>query len=164
MTAKPMFTGITQVAMVVHSVEATAKKYYDDLGIGPWRFYTIEPETTGEMTLRGRPVKHAFRAALTKVGDVSMELIEPLEGESLYAEHLAQHGEGLHHVAFAVDNYEDTKRQLKDKGYQEVQSGRTFNCCSYSYFNTDQALGCLAEFGSGIEEGKAFPEPEKTYP
>ena len=164
MITKPIFTAITQVAMVVHNVEATAKRYYDDLGIGPWRFYTIEPDSTGEMTLRGKPVKHAFRVALTKVGDVSMELIEPLEGESLYAEHLSKHGESLHHVAFGTKGYEDTKRLLKEKGYKEVQSGRTFNCCSYSYFNTDKSLACLAEFGSVIDEDRPFPSPEKIYP
>ena len=48
--------------------------------------------------LRGKLVEHSFIAAIASVGDVELELIQPLCGESLYAEHLAQHGEGLHHV------------------------------------------------------------------
>src|SRR5262249_12111756 len=100
MNAAPLFKKLTQVAMVVKDCEATAKRYWEDLGIGPWKFYTLDPSNTPGMTLRGRPVKHAFRAALAQIGDVALELIEPLEGDSLYTEHLAAHGEGLHHVAF----------------------------------------------------------------
>jgi len=164
MSKTPIFKQITQVAMVVKSVEVTAKRYWDDLGIGPWDFYTLDPSNTGEMRLRGEPVEHAFRAALTKVGDVSMELIEPLDDRSIYAEHLAEHGEGLHHVAFKVEDFEKTRQHMKEKGYDELQSGRTFNIGHYTYFDLDKGLGCIAEVGAGIGKGKTFPPAEKTYP
>ena len=164
MIEKPIFKKLTQVAMVVNDVEATAKRYWEDVGIGPWHFYTIDPANTGNMTLRGKPVEHAFRAALATIGDVSWELIEPLDDNSIYAEHLAKHGEGLHHVAFDVENFEKTKTYMKSKGYNEIQSGQTFNVSAYTYLDTDNGLVCITELSSGVEEGKEFPAPEGSYP
>ena len=63
MTQPALFRQITQVAMVVKDVEATAKRYWDDVGVGPWKFYTIDRSNTGSMMLQGKPVEHAFRAA-----------------------------------------------------------------------------------------------------
>jgi len=101
---------------------------------------------------------------LAQVGDVELELIEPLEGESLYAEHLATHGEGLHHVAFEVGDFGSVRTHLKEKGYRELQGGRPFDVTDYAYFDTDSTLACIAELGSDVEEGKSFPKPEFTYP
>ena len=160
---KPIFKKLTQVAMVVNDVEATAKRYWDDVGIGPWSFYTINPDNTGDMKLRGKPVKHAFKAALATIGDISWELIEPLDKNSIYAEHLAQHGEGLHHVAFDVENFEETLSYMSSKGYEEIQSGGTFNVAKYVYLDTDNGLACITEYGE-ISEGSKLPPPEMKYP
>jgi 4-hydroxyphenylpyruvate dioxygenase-like putative hemolysin len=164
MSSSPILKRITQVAMVVKDCHATARRYWEDLGIGPWQFYTLDPSNTPNMTLRGKPVAHAFRAALATIGDVALELIEPLQGDSLYAEHLAAHGEGLHHVAFSVDDFERTKAHLKERGYREIQGGRPFDVITYAYFDTDKGLSCLTELGSELEEGRFFPAPEFTYP
>ena len=163
MTQSALFKQITQVAMVVKDVEVTAKRYWDDVGVGPWKFYTIDPRNTGSMMLRGKPVEHAFRAAIAMMGDTQLELIEPLDDKSLYAEHLAAHGEGLHHIAVDVEGFDAAKTHLKNKGYSETQSGRSFNIASYAYFDTDQGLACITELGVR-DPGKHFPEPEFTYP
>lgn len=159
-----MFRKVTQVAMVVRSVDAAARRYWEDLGIGPWRFYTLNPDNTPDMELNGKPVRHAFRAALAMVDGLTLELIEPLDGPSLYSEFLETHGEGLHHLAFKVDDFHLAKDHLKRKGYTEVQAGRSFGVARYVYFNTDTKLGCLTELGSGVEEGKVLPAPDYTYP
>jgi methylmalonyl-CoA/ethylmalonyl-CoA epimerase len=164
MATKPLFRKITQVGLVVRDCKATAKRYWDEFGIGPWEFYTLDPSNTPDMTLRGRPVEHAFRAALARVGEVEIELIEPLDGNSLYAEHLVAHGEGLHHIAFDVDDFEQTKARLADLGYRQTQGGRPFDIVTYGYFDTDKSLACIAELGTEVEPGKTFPKPEFTYP
>jgi len=112
---RPLFTKVVQVAMVVNSVEASVRRYWDDLGVGPWRLYTLNPSNTSNITFHGRPVQHSFRAAVTEFGDVEWELIEPLDNCSVYAEHLAAHGEGLHHVAFEVEDFEKVTKELTSK-------------------------------------------------
>jgi methylmalonyl-CoA/ethylmalonyl-CoA epimerase len=164
MDAKPLFRKLTQVGMVVRDCEATARRYWDDFGIGPWKFYTLDPSNSPAMTLRGKPVTHAFRAALATFGAVELELIEPMGADSVYAEHLAAHGEGLHHLAFEVENFERSKAELREKGYAEIQSGRPFDVCTYAYFDTEKILGCIVELGSELEEGRVFPSPRSVYP
>ena len=40
---KPIFNKVNQIAMIVKDAEATAKRYWDDTGIGPWRFLYHRP-------------------------------------------------------------------------------------------------------------------------
>jgi methylmalonyl-CoA/ethylmalonyl-CoA epimerase len=164
MTHKAIFKKVLQVGMVVKDCDATAQRYWEEFGIGPWRFYTINPSNTPNMGFRGKPVKHSFRAGLAKMGEVTIELIEPLDGPSVYAEHLAAHGEGLHHLAFGVDDYESAKADLQGRGYVELQTGRPYDVNDYSYFDTERTLGCITELYSEDAQGKAFPPPERTLP
>jgi len=159
---RPLLTRVVQVAMVVNNVEASVRRYWDDLGVGPWKLYTLNPSNTSNTTFHGRLVQHSFRAALTEFGDVEWELIQPLDNRSVYAEHLAAHGEGLHHVAFEVEDFEKVTKELKSKGYENVQSGRVFGNDTYVYFNLNQGLACIAELNSNPEA--PMPAPESTYP
>jgi methylmalonyl-CoA/ethylmalonyl-CoA epimerase len=152
------------VGLVVKDSEATARRYWEEFGIGPWRLYTLDPSNTPGLTFRGKPVQHAFRAALARIGDVTLELIEPLSGASVYTEHLATHGEGLHHLAFAVDDYDQTHEQLTSRGYAELQHGRPFDVNEYSYFDTTPTLKFITELYSEEAPEKPFPPPERTVP
>ncbi len=59
---------------------------------------------------------HKIKAALLAVGKTHVELLEPLDNESLVAKFLEKRGQGIHHLAFKVDNIEKTLEQLKAKG------------------------------------------------
>jgi methylmalonyl-CoA/ethylmalonyl-CoA epimerase len=98
---EPVFTETKQIALVVRDLEATMRTYVHEYGIGPWEIYEFNPETVSEMQKDGEPAELAFRLAVTMVGSVQWELIQPLDDRSIYAEHLAAKGEGLHHVAVA---------------------------------------------------------------
>jgi methylmalonyl-CoA/ethylmalonyl-CoA epimerase len=164
MNPRPTFKKVLQVGLVVKDSEATARLYWEQFGIGPWRFYTVDPSNTPAMSFRGKPVEHAFRAALARVGEVMLELIEPLSGSSVYAEHLAAHGEGLHHLALAVDDYDRACAYMAEEGYEELQHGRPFDVNDYSYFDTSQTLKFITELSSPEAPGREFPAPERTLP
>ena len=157
-----LFTKVVQVAMVVNDVEASVRRYWDDLGIGPWKLYTLNPSNTSNMTFHGKPVQHAFRAALTDIEDMEWELIQPLDQRSVYAEHLSRHGEGLHHVAFDVRDFDRVTRELEAKGYEKVQSGSPWGIETYVYFNLNRGLACTAELNSN--QTGSMPPPDSTYP
>jgi len=87
--------------VVVKDAEATAKSWESKLGIGPWRF-------SG-----GGPLKLAH----AKVNTVMYELLEPVEGhKSLWADFLAEHGEGLHHICHKVADVDDAVAKLVEDG------------------------------------------------
>jgi len=60
--------------------------------------------------------QHKIKAAFFAVGETNIELIEPLDKESPVSKFLEKRGQGIHHVAFRVDNIEKMLKQLKAKG------------------------------------------------
>jgi methylmalonyl-CoA/ethylmalonyl-CoA epimerase len=60
------------------------------------------------------------RIALLKAGEVSVELLEPTSEGSSLAKFLRERGEGLHHVAFSVDDIQRSMDELRGKGFRFV--------------------------------------------
>jgi len=142
---------------VVHDVEKTAKALNSTLSIGPWNIWTIEPT---ESTVRGQASPFSFRVALAEVGSSSYELLAPLAGESVYTEHLEEHGEGFHHTCLAYPSLEamrEAKAELLRQGRELVQGGSVGDAAEFVYF-------MIPEIGSVVELlylGE-LPPPEKT--
>ncbi|MEN8223695.1 MAG: VOC family protein, partial [Acidobacteriota bacterium] len=54
--------------------------------------------------------------AFFKVGDVFIELLEPLSDDSPVSKFIEKRGGGLHHIAYEVDNIKDEISSLEKKG------------------------------------------------
>ena len=55
--------------------------------------------------------------AFLKVGDNKIELLEATSENSSIAKFIAKKGEGIHHIAFAVDDILAEMERLKDEGF-----------------------------------------------
>ncbi len=155
---------IDQVAVVVRDLDASMTRYVEEFGIGPWRVYTFGPDWVKGMTFRGEERGYSMKLALADAGGTMYELIQPLQGPNSYQEFLDQHGEGLHHLGYFVDDLDVAIEDMESKGYALLQSGRgigTKGEGGYAYFETEGALGCIVE---AIELPEEMPPPEKTYP
>jgi methylmalonyl-CoA/ethylmalonyl-CoA epimerase len=71
----------------------------------------------------GMPVAHretvesqGVEAALLDVGDGHVELLRPLGPETVVGRFIERRGEGLHHVAYAVDDIDATLERLRSNG------------------------------------------------
>jgi len=64
------------------------------------------------------------KIALAQVGGVQLELVQPVEGPSIYRDWLKEHGEGLHHMNFLVDDVDEACRMLSAQGFPSLQSGK----------------------------------------
>src|SRR5262245_35791801 len=82
---------------LVRDLEGTAHRLAGAFGIGPWNIWTIVPE---ECRVHGQESPFSFRVALATVGGGTFELIAPHSGESVFDEHLREHGEAFHHTCF----------------------------------------------------------------
>lgn len=103
--------------------------------------------------------QYAMRYRMCRVGKVDFELMEPT-GIGVIADFLAKHGEGLHHIAFAVDDIEDTMRTLGKKAVRFVDdapiraqlgvvdfAGRAFSQdIQFTFSHPASILGILFEF------------------
>ena len=141
---------------VVNDIEKAAEALSDSLSV-KWSLWTIEPANS---TVHGREVPFSFRVALAQVGDSSYELIAPLSGESVYAEHLKSKGEGFHHTCIAYDSLEDMRKakdELMKQGREMIQSASLGELGEFCYFDITES--------SAVTELlylKELPPPEKT--
>lgn len=110
-----------QTAYVVRSLEAAERWFERVLGIPLWT--RMEISLGAECSYRGRPADSAMRLALGYAGEVQIELIEPVRGASIYEEFLESKGTGLHHVAFAVPEFEATVAALRGEGLVVLSEG-----------------------------------------
>ncbi|MGO9599792.1 MAG: methylmalonyl-CoA epimerase [Isosphaeraceae bacterium] len=60
------------------------------------------------------------RVGFFRVGDVRLELLEPSEPSSTIASFLEKKGEGLHHVAYTVEDIEARIAELKQTGVRMI--------------------------------------------
>lgn len=92
---------------------------------------------------------------------VNIELIEPLQGPSIYTEHL-EGGDGIHHIGcFAYDDPHAVVETYQDAGFPVVQSGR-FEGLEFWYLDLTEALGgVILEIAANLW---AVPEPDEVFP
>lgn len=162
MPEKPIFTGILQVAVVVRDCDAAVRTYADKYGIGPWSIYDFNPDTVENMILHGERRDYAMRLALCDLGGVQFELIEPKDDKSIYAAFLNERGEGLHHLAFGVENYDKAMTFFRGLGHDILQGG-TWHGFTYTYLTTQEDLGVIAEIYD-VPPDFQWPEPVAVYP
>jgi methylmalonyl-CoA/ethylmalonyl-CoA epimerase len=159
---EPVFTETMQISIVVRDMDATLKRFVDGYGIGPWEIYEFNPGTMTEMLGRGgEETEFRFKIAVTMVGSVQWELVQPLEDEGVFAEFLREHGEGLHHVAVGGKPYGETLAALEANGRQLLQGG-VYNRVRFAYLTTNDDLGVVTEIFDWPEGHTQ--EPDAVYP
>jgi len=157
----PVFTETMQISIVVRDLEATLATYVEEYGIGPWEIYEFNPETVSEMSRDDAPSVFRFRIAVTMVGSVQWELVQPLEDEGVFAEFLSEKGEGVHHVAVGGRSYQETLEAMRAKGRRMLQGGR-YNGVTFGYMSTGDDLGVITEIFDWPEG--LTQEPDAVYP
>lgn len=110
---KSLFSKLTQIGIVVKDMDATIEKL-TSFGIGPFEHRSV-PAGAKEY-YRGKPLNATFRIEAVNVGGVELEFIQPVEGESPHQAFLDEKGEGVQHLAFAVEDLEKNMEKLREKG------------------------------------------------
>jgi methylmalonyl-CoA/ethylmalonyl-CoA epimerase len=162
---RPLLPKIGQISMIVDDALAYAKRYNDEFGIGPWHFLLFDESNMTGMTVHGKPVKYAMKIALCNMFDTELELIEPMDDKSAYAEFLKEHGPGLHHLAFVTPNntYRETYRELQSRNNEMIQGGTDPGGQDFAYFDLTKELGMIIELNDRPDDFHPLP-PEDTYP
>lgn len=154
---------ITQVAVVVNDLRKAMESYHKVLGWGPWSVYEHKPPILHHQEVRGKKVDYSMLGAEVHCNPIDFEILQPLEGPSIYKEFLEEKGEGLHHVS-VVNPLEDTEKALADfkkNGIDVLMSGRLGENIRFYYMDTDPILKMIAETVSGHAISM---RPVYTYP
>ena len=133
-----------QVALVVRDIETVSRQYADLFGVAPPDIRTTGPYDETGASYRGKPTDARAKLAFFDIGSVRLELIEPIGGPSIWQEHLDRNGEGVHHIAFHVDDAERARTQLAQRDMPVAQEGQ-FPGGGYLYIDSAGPLKLLLE-------------------
>ncbi|MEU7864293.1 VOC family protein [Nonomuraea sp. NPDC049141] len=155
---------IAQIGVVVRDMRATMEEYHRVLGWGPWSVFILEGERHHHTHLRGEPRPYSMQIAVTSVEGIDYELIEPLDGPSIYKEFLAAHGEGIHHILCDSPGgvSADLNERLLAAGMAISMGGRVGANLRYQYLEAEGVLGgVVIETYSGDVEPPTYVWPEE---
>ncbi len=80
-----------------------------------------------------------FKLMAAMIGDVEIELIQPISGNSPHKEFLETKGEGIHHIACTVKDVDETVEQLGAMGVTELLRSRFPGGGKGTYLDLDAA-------------------------
>jgi catechol 2,3-dioxygenase-like lactoylglutathione lyase family enzyme len=135
---------ITQIAIVVIDIDKTLTTWSKLLGIVKPEVIITEDWESTHMTFKGKPSKAKAKLAFVNMENVQLEFIEPIGRPSTWQEFLDKHGEGIHHIAFQVENLEETLDKLGQVGAKAEQKGDFKGGC-YIYTNSKNDLAAIIE-------------------
>ena len=98
----PLFKKLDHIAIVVRDTEEALKFYRDTLGL---------PLILSEVIETGN-----VRLTHLDMGNLHLQLVEPLTEDHPLQAHLEKHGEGLHHLCFETDSVDQTLAELPNRG------------------------------------------------
>ena len=61
-----------------------------------------------------------LKVAFVPVGETNLELVQSTQEDGVIAKFVGKKGEGIHHVAFEVEDIEEALRELKERGVQLI--------------------------------------------
>jgi hypothetical protein len=102
----PRLPELFHIGWVVSDCAAAQEELSARLGAGP--FLSTGDESHFDRALvHGRPTAFSLKIAFGTLGGVLLELLQPLDDRSPHAKFLAERGEGMHHLAYFVDDLDE---------------------------------------------------------
>jgi len=135
---------ITQVAIVVKNIDKARNAWAQLLGVEVPEVSVAESNSSRPTLYKGKPTDAKAKLAFISMENLQIELIQPLGGKSTWQEYLDSHGEGIHHIAFAVKDINGMENKFDSRGNPTVQRGG-WDGGAYSYIDGSNDLGCILE-------------------
>ena len=145
MTQPPLGTDrLVQVGVVVADVEATARAWSQIFGLPMPEIRITDEFDFARTEYEGKPTLARAKMAFLNVGQVDIELLEPIGEPSTWKDQLQRHGSSLHHLAVEIDGMSEKRAYLDSQGLPLVQRGE-FVGGRYAYFDGQARLGAILE-------------------
>jgi methylmalonyl-CoA/ethylmalonyl-CoA epimerase len=143
----PKLPELFHIGWVVRDCAAAQQELSVRLGAGP--FTGAGNEACFDQALvHGKPTPFSLRIAFGLLGGVLLELLEPLDDRSPHAEFLDTHGEGMHHLAFLVPDFDEqlaVAREARPEAELLIDGTGPGNPVRWVYLDASAAHGTVIE-------------------
>ena len=149
----------TQIAWVTPDLDATETALTGLLGARKWiRIPEVHfaPDTC---SYYGKPADFVASISLSYLGDMQLELISPVSGQSVYSDFLRDSGPGLHHLcteAETPEEFDAALAQAADSGAPVIQQGVMPGGIQFAYISAPHAGVPYLEIAYISPEMRAF--------
>jgi len=125
---------IEHIGIAVKDLEKAIAYYEEILGL---KCYAIEE-------VKDQKVKTAFFL----LGQTKIELLESTDEEGPIGKFITKKGEGIHHIAFAVNNLETALNEAENKGIKLIdkKARKGAENLSIAFLHPKSTFGVLTEF------------------
>jgi len=135
---------VMQVGIIVRDIESKARAWSEILGLPEPDIIITDSVEKTRAEYKGRPLAGRARLAFFQMGQVTVELIEPVDGPSTWKDQLDEHGDSLHHIAFDIEGMKEKTDYLNSQGVPLIQKGE-YEGGRYAYFDGVTRLGTIIE-------------------
>ena len=136
---------VTQIAILVRDLDAASEAFATLLGVARPESFWLDGHDKAQTEYRGEPSEGRARLAFFRIGEhLQLELIEPDDEPSIWRDDLERHGEGLHHIAFEVQEMQKQRERLDAAGMNLIQRGE-YEGGRYAYFDARGPLKLVVE-------------------
>lgn len=135
---------ICQVGLVVHDIEKSIDSYCEIFGFSRPNIIITDEFELAKTNYRGQPTQARAKLAFFDMGQVQIELIEPIGEPSTWKEALDANGESVHHLAFFIQGTDQVVQRLEAKGIPMIQQGH-YTGGMYTYVDGAKKLGVVLE-------------------
>jgi catechol 2,3-dioxygenase-like lactoylglutathione lyase family enzyme len=135
---------VMQVGLIVEDIEAAVQHWSRLLGVEPPSIAITAPFDTANTHYQDKPSSAQAKLAFFDLGQVTLELIQPIGAPSTWDDQLAAHGSSLHHIAFEIKGMEEHLRGLAEHGLPLIQRGE-YDGGRYAYVDGQKKFGTVIE-------------------
>ena len=133
-----------QVGMIVENIEQAVQAWSRLLGVEPPSISITDPFDISNAHYQGKPTPAQAKLAFFNLGQVTLELIEPIGESSTWNDQLVAHGSSLHHIAFGIKGMDEHLRGLAEHGLPLIQRGE-YTGGRYAYVDGQKQFGTVIE-------------------
>jgi methylmalonyl-CoA/ethylmalonyl-CoA epimerase len=130
---------IEHIGIAVRDISVANETYAKLLGRPHYKTEKVESE--------------AVETSFFQIGDSKIELLQATNPDSAIAKYIEKRGEGIHHIAFAVDNIEVEVERLKSEGFRPISTAPKQGADGklVFFFHPKSANGVLIELCQDIK-------------
>jgi catechol 2,3-dioxygenase-like lactoylglutathione lyase family enzyme len=137
-------TAIMQVGIIVRDIEAKVQAWSEMLGLPMPEIIITDTYERAQTEYKGKPSDARAKLAFFHMGQVDIELIQPVGEPSTWQDQLDERGDSLHHIAFQVKGMSAKVAYLNAQGLPLVQRGE-YTGGRYAYLDGRAQLGAILE-------------------